>query len=202
MNEALWLLLGIVVPRYVRAYRRSHACRIPQAVLRAYHQSDAWRARKTRYYRTHPKVCVACLWLMPVAFYGWLLATTVRAWAVILFPLRKPLRWVTKVIRRIFKRLGMQTHHVSYASLWDGTTLHPGCEKNRHLAPLCTRLPVISRVCDGCSHHAAADRVRRFAERFGLPPVACFRIWVLKCWLTQLVCMRLIADIIWAGWLQ
>lgn len=173
-TTALWLLSGIVVPRYVRARRAARRTRrIPAYVLRQYHQSDAWRARKTAYNR-HPKVCVACLWLMPVAFWGWCL----RLFFVWYPPLRR-------LIKRLFKRNSLELHHVSYASIWDGEMLHPGAEKDRHLMRLCTTIPIASRLCDGCSHHAAADRVRRFCERTGLPPVLMTRLWVAKCWVVQ-----------------
>lgn len=185
-TTALWMLSGIAIPQYLRSRKAARkSSRIPAAVLSRYHQSPEWRARKTAYNRHHPRVCVACLWLMPIAFWGWALAVPWRFAAKILFPIRRPLRWVAKVIRRTFKRSSLEIHHISYRDIWDGTTLHPGAEKNRNLMRLCTTMPVVSRVCGGCSHHAAADRVRRFCERTGLPVVAATRAWALKCWAVQ-----------------
>lgn len=215
--EAIWLLVGIVVPRYARAVRAGHQRKIPQHELRAYHQSDAWAARRRAYNRTHPDVCVACLWLMPVAFWGFVLrlimsyaglvlqvATGILVWW---FPplsilIGRIKRAVVKVLRRLFKRRGLQDHHVTYKNIWDGEHLHPGCEKNRDIGRLCTHLPVLSRLFEGLSHHAAADRIRRLCERFGLPPVAAFRVWVLKCWTVQIVLLRLARTVIVVLWLR
>lgn len=192
-TTALWLLYGVAVPRYLQARKAARkGSRIPAAVLSRYHQSPEWRIRKTAYNRHHPKVCVACLWLMPVAYLGWALALPWRVLAKILFPIRRPLRWVAKVVRRIFKRNSLQLHHLSYRDIWRDGVLYPGAEKNRYLMRLCTTMPVVSRVCGGCSHHAAADRVRRFCERTGLPVVATTRAWVLKCWAVQVTIAVLI----------
>jgi hypothetical protein len=112
---------------------------------------------------------------MPVAFWGWCLRL-----AFFWFP---PLR---RLVKRLFKRNSLEIHHIGYDDIWDGELLHAGAEKNRHLMRLCTTVPLASRICDGCSHHAAADRIRRFCERHGFPVVASTRAWVLKCWTVQI----------------
>jgi hypothetical protein len=180
---ALWAISGVAVPQYVRARRAARRRpRIPPAVLKRYHQSDAWRARKTAYYRHHPKVCVACLWLMPVAFWGWYFRLFVSL-ALVWFPPLK--RAVKRLIKRLFKRNSLATHHIRYP--WDPELkiLRPGAERNRDIMCLCTTIPLASRIFDGCSHHAAADRVRRFCERTGLSPVWTTRVWIAKCWGVQ-----------------
>lgn len=179
MSAPLWaqvcagLVLALVAVLWTRHARQTWARRIPPHVLRRYHQSGRWAPRRQAFLRHHPRVCYACLWLLPVAFLGWLLVQL------------SPGRRLKGVWRRVFRRLGIEVHHATYKSIWDGKELHPGCEKDRELYPLCTRFPVLSRFARGLDHHAGADRVRRACERLGLPPVAACRLYILKCWVVQ-----------------
>lgn len=187
---AFWALAGVAVPQYVRARRAARRRpRIPAAVMRRYYQSDAWRARKAAYNRHHPHICVACLWSFPIALWGWWLRLFFGLMLIAIPPLRRTAR---RLIKRLFRRNSLQLHHIRYPWNPELRILVPGTERNRELMRLCTTIPLASRIFDGCSHHAAADRVRRFCERHGLPPVAVTRLWVLKCWAVQLTVFVLV----------